>query len=116
MSALETHRQSGGGPPILSGAGLYAPAPVPWLASGARPIFPMTEPGDLLSDLIARAKRAGADAADALTVNGVSLSIAWRLGQLEKLEREEGQDLGLRVLIGRRQAVASTTDFSKEGL
>ena len=60
---------------------------------------------NLLEDLIAKAKAAGAEAADALVVGSVALSHAQRLGALERLEREESQDLGLRVLIGHQQAV-----------
>jgi PmbA protein len=71
---------------------------------------------DLLRDLIARARRAGADAADAVLFEGTSLSHGRRLGKTEKLERSEGQDLGLRVFIGRRQAVVSSTDRSPEAL
>src|ERR1700686_1620499 len=67
---------------------------------------------DLLQDLVARAKKAGADAADAVVVEGVSLSHARRLGKTEKLERSEGQDLGLRVLVGKRQAMVSSSDRS----
>src|ERR1700731_4450474 len=65
---------------------------------------------DLLQVLVARAKRAGADAADAIVVEGISLSHARRLGKTEKLERSEGQDLGLRVLVGKRQAMVSSSD------
>ncbi len=65
---------------------------------------------DLLEDLIRRARARGADAADALLVQSVSLSHARRLGQLERMERAESQDLGLRVLVGRRQAVVSSSD------
>src|SRR3982074_1589195 len=65
---------------------------------------------DLLQDLVGRAKRAGADAADAVLFEGTSLSHARRLGKTEKLERSESQDLGLRVLIGKRQAIVSTSD------
>jgi PmbA protein len=71
---------------------------------------------DLLQDLIGRARRAGADAADAVLFEGVSLSHARRLGKTEKLERSEGKDLGLRVFIGRQQAVVSSTDRSPEAL
>ena len=71
---------------------------------------------DLLQDLIARARRAGADAADAVLFEGTSLSHGRRLGKTEKLERSEGQDLGLRVFIGRRQAVVSSTDRSPAAL
>src|SRR5712692_2522968 len=67
---------------------------------------------DLLQDLVARAKKAGADAADAVLFDGVSLSHARRLGQTEKLERSESQDLGLRVLVGKRQAIVSSSDRS----
>ncbi len=75
-----------------------------------------TESLDLLTDLVARARRAGADAADALYVDGVSLSHAQRLGKTERLERAEGCDLGLRVFIGGRQAIASSSDQSAKAL
>ena len=71
---------------------------------------------DLLADLIAKARAQGADAADAVLVGSVAVSNAQRLGELERLEREESQDLGLRVLVGRRQAIASSTDTSAEAL
>jgi PmbA protein len=71
---------------------------------------------DLLADLLSRAKRDGAEAADAVLVRSAGLAQAVRLGKPEKLEREESQDVGLRVLIGRRQAVVSTNDFSAAGL
>ncbi len=67
---------------------------------------------NLLDDLIGRARAAGADAADALLVDSVSLSHAQRLGQPERLERAESRDLGLRVFVGQRQAVVSSTDRS----
>ena len=71
---------------------------------------------DLLRDLVGRARRAGADAADAVCFEGISLSHARRLGKTEKLERSEGHDLGLRVFIARQQAVVSSTDRSPEAL
>jgi PmbA protein len=71
---------------------------------------------DLLQDLIARARRAGADAADAVLFESASLSHGRRLGKTEKLERSEGQDLGLRVFIGHQQAVVSSTDRSPQAL
>ncbi len=70
---------------------------------------------DRLSDLVAAAKRAGADAADALLVQNASLSVAWRLGKIEQLERSEGFDLGLRVFLGKRQAIVSSTDPDPKG-
>lgn len=70
----------------------------------------------LLSDLIEAARKAGADAADAVAFNAASVSVAWRLGKLEKLERAESCDLGLRVFVGKRQATVSSTDFKPETL
>jgi PmbA protein len=71
---------------------------------------------DVLQDLIARAHRAGADAADAVLFESTSLSHGRRLGKTEKLERSEGQDLGLRVFIGRQQAIVSSTERSPDAL
>src|SRR5947209_1351676 len=71
---------------------------------------------DLLQDVVSRARKAGADAADAVLFEGTSLSHARRLGKTEKLERSESQDLGLRVLIGKRQAIVSTSDRSPKML
>lgn len=64
----------------------------------------------LALDLLDAARKAGADSADALVVSGASLSIEVRAGQLEEATRAEGIDLGLRVLVGRRQAVVSSSD------
>jgi PmbA protein len=71
---------------------------------------------DLLHDLIGRALRAGADAADAVLFEATSLSHARRLGKTEKLERSESQDLGLRVLVGKQQAIVSSSDRSPKML
>ena len=71
---------------------------------------------DTLTELIASAKAAGAEAADAIVVDGASVSITYRLGKLEQLERSAGGDIGLRVLIGKRQAIVSSADRSREAL
>jgi PmbA protein len=71
---------------------------------------------DLLHDLVRRARHAGADAADAVLFEGTSLSHGRRLGKTEKLERSEGHDLGLRVFIGRQQAVVSSSDRAPKAL
>ena len=69
-----------------------------------------------LSDLTARlldaAKKAGAEAADALAVSGSSTTIDVRQGKLEQAERAEGTEIGLRVLMGTRQACVSASDIS----
>lgn len=65
----------------------------------------------LTSQLLDAARRAGADAADAIAAAGDSLSIEVRGGALEQAERAEGVDIGLRVLIGHRQACVSSSDI-----
>jgi PmbA protein len=70
---------------------------------------------DLAERLVAAARRAGADAADAVAVRSVSQSIELRDGKVEESERSEGDDMGLRVLVGKRQAVVSTNDVKGNG-
>lgn len=68
----------------------------------------------LTEALLDAAKRAGAGAADALAVDGTALSIDVRAGALEHAERAEGIDIGLRVLVGQRQACVSASDIKPE--
>ena len=65
----------------------------------------------LTESLLHAARKAGAEAADAIALAGDSLSIEVRAGALEHAERAEGVDIGLRVLIGRRQACVSSSDI-----
>jgi PmbA protein len=69
---------------------------------------------DLAERLVAAAARAGADAADAVAVRSVSLAVEVREGAVEESERSEGDDVGLRVFVGRRQAVVSTNDVKAD--
>ena len=64
--------------------------------------------------LLMAAKSAGADAADAVASKGTSISIDVLNGKLEHAERSEGIDIGLRVMIGQRQACVSASDTSSE--
>jgi len=70
----------------------------------------------LAERLVEAAKRAGADAADAIAVRGISQGVEVRDGRVEESERSEGDDVGLRVLVGQRQAVVSTNDISGDGI
>ncbi|HEX6959244.1 MAG TPA: TldD/PmbA family protein [Ferrovibrio sp.] len=70
----------------------------------------------LIADLIAAATKAGAEAADAVYHEARSLSAGVRMGKPEDVESSEARDLGLRVLLGRRQACVSTTDFAPAAL
>ena len=71
---------------------------------------------DIAANLVERARKAGADAAEALVIEGTSLGVSWRLGRLEDVERSEGRDIGLRVFIGKKQASVSSTDLSEAAL
>ncbi|SNS62792.1 microcin-processing peptidase 1. Unknown type peptidase. MEROPS family U62 [Sphingomonas laterariae] len=71
---------------------------------------------DRVATLIAQARKAGADAADALYVCDASTQVTVRLGQLEDVERSEGEDIGLRVFVGRRSASVSSSDLSADAL
>jgi PmbA protein len=70
---------------------------------------------ELAERLVGAARKAGADQADALAVRAVSLSVEVRDGAVEESERSEGDDLGLRVIVGHKQAVVSTNDLKGDG-
>ncbi len=76
----------------------------------ASSLFDQTALTDCAERLVKAARAAGADAADAVAVRTMSLGIEVRDGAVEESERAEGDDLGLRVLVGKRQAVVSTND------
>jgi len=73
-------------------------------------------PQTLAQALLDAARAAGSDAADAMVIDGTSVSIDVRGGRLEHAERAEGLDLGLRVLVGQRQACVSSSDARPETL
>ncbi|MBV1895524.1 MAG: TldD/PmbA family protein [Rhodobacteraceae bacterium] len=67
---------------------------------------------DISHALLDAARKAGADTADTIVAQGTSISIDVREGKLEQAERSEGTDIGLRVLLGQRQAIVSASDTS----
>lgn len=71
---------------------------------------------DIAAMLVERARKAGAEAAEAVVLEGTSLGVSWRLRKLEDVERSEGRDVGLRVFIGKKQASVSSTDLSEAAL
>jgi PmbA protein len=70
----------------------------------------------LAERLVKAARAAGADAADAVAMRSVSQSVDVRDGAVEESQRAEGNDMGLRVLVGKRQAVVSTNDIKGESV
>lgn len=69
-----------------------------------------------LVQLTLLAQQKGADDADAVGVESQSLSVAVRKGEVEKMERSENADIGLRVFIGKKQAMVSSADHSEQAL
>ncbi|PZO91483.1 MAG: modulator protein [Sphingomonas sanxanigenens] len=69
-----------------------------------------------VNDLIAAARRAGAEAADAVYSGDSSTHVAVRLGALEDVQRSEGEEIGLRVFVGKRSASVSSSDLSAASL
>jgi PmbA protein len=81
-----------------------------------QPLLDQSALTDLASRLVVAARRAGASEADAVAVRSVSLSVEVRDGAVEESQRSEGDDVGLRVLIGHRQAAVSTNDLKADGV
>ncbi len=71
---------------------------------------------DLLNDLVTAAKKAGADGADAVAVDARSRGVSWRHGKMEDIEGSEAEDIGLRVMFGKKQAMVSTSDRRLDNL
>jgi PmbA protein len=67
-------------------------------------------------DVVSRAKKAGADVAEAVVGEGSHLSAKIRLGQPELLEEAGSRSVGLRVFVGQQVAVSYTSDLSKAGI
>ncbi|KQZ99526.1 modulator protein [Mesorhizobium sp. Root157] len=64
---------------------------------------------DRVAALVEAARRAGADAADAVAVVGRSKGVSVRLGKVESTEASESEDVSLRVFVGKRLASVSAT-------
>lgn len=71
---------------------------------------------EIAENILDQARKAGAEAADVLVVDGKTVSLEVRAGALEHAERSEGVDLGLRVLMGQRQACVSISDPSEDAI
>ena len=66
--------------------------------------------------LVERATAAGADAADAIYVGNRSSSVQVRLGELEQVDRSEGEEIGLRLFLGQRSATVASSDLAEQAL
>lgn len=68
------------------------------------------------ADLVELARKAGADSADVLYAANASTGIQVRLGELEDVERSEGEEIGLRFFVGTRSAIVSSSDLSPDAM
>ena len=79
----------------------------------------MLEPAaarDKAASLVELARKKGADASDAVYVGERSQGVSVRLGSLEDVHRSEGEEIGLRVFVGKRNATVASSDLSKDAL
>lgn len=71
---------------------------------------------DRAASLVELARKKGADAADAVYIGDRSQGVTVRLGQLEDVHRSEGEEIGFRVFIGKRNATVASSDLSDEAM
>lgn len=71
---------------------------------------------DLISDIIKKLKKKGCNECDVMAVKSLALSSSQRLGKLEKNERSEYFELGIRAIIGKKQSIISSSNFKSNDL
>ena len=79
-------------------------------------MLPVEQAREYAQSLVEHARASGADTADAVYVGSESQSVQVRLGELEHVDRSEGEELGLRVFVGQQSASVASSDFSAEAL
>lgn len=75
-----------------------------------------TEPLEIAARILELAQAAGAEQADAIAVSSTNASTTVRLQKLEKVSESTSRSVGLRVILGGRQATVSTSDVSEAAL
>ncbi len=71
---------------------------------------------DKVEQLVERARRAGADGADALCIGDSMDNVSVRMGELEDVSRSESEKFGLRVFVGQRSASVASSDLSADAM
>ena len=79
-------------------------------------MLPVEKAREYAQMLVERARTSGADAADAVYAGSESQSVQVRFGDLEHVDRSEGEEMGLRVFVGQQSASVASSDFSAEAL
>ena len=71
---------------------------------------------ELAVDVVSRAMKAGATAAEAVVREGTEFSTVVRLGQVETLKESGSRAIGLRVFLGQRNASTYSSDVTRDGI
>jgi len=76
----------------------------------------VTDLQSLAADVVRRAMRGGATAAECVAREGDEFSTVVRMGQVETLKESGSKAIGVRVFFGQRAASTYSSDFSSEGV
>jgi PmbA protein len=71
---------------------------------------------ELAADVVSRAVKTGATAAEAVVREGTEFSTVVRLGQVETLKESGSRAIGLRVFLGARSASTYSSDLTEDGI
>jgi PmbA protein len=71
---------------------------------------------ELATDVVSRAMKAGATAAEAVVREGSEFSTNVRMGEVETLKESGSRAIGLRAFRGQRTASTYSSDFSEDGI
>jgi len=66
--------------------------------------------------LIKKSKKSGADSVDVVYFENTNIDVGCRLKKIEKLERAESNDLGLRFIKNKKQVIVSSNNLTKKSL
>ena len=69
---------------------------------------------EIVQQVVDRARRSGATAADAFIREDETFSVTVRLGEVEKLKEAVSRNLRLRIFLGKRTATSQTSDLSSD--
>ena len=75
-----------------------------------------TDLKEVATDIVTRAMKGGATAAECVVREGDEFSTLVRLGQVETLKESGSRAIGVRVFFGQRAASTYSSDFSRAGL
>jgi PmbA protein len=70
----------------------------------------------IAESLVEQGIAAGASAADAMYAGSHSSGVQVRMGELESVSRDEGEEIGLRLFVGQQSATVASSDFSDEAM